>query len=77
MVYLGNDWDELLADEFKKDYYLATTQEGLKGYYEQEQDSFASPEEFEAHYTRPFMEDCIRWDKAFEIMVRDAVSSLD
>ena len=23
MVYLGNDWDGLLADEFKKDYYLA------------------------------------------------------
>ena len=23
MVYLGNDWDLLLADEFKKDYYLA------------------------------------------------------
>ena len=23
MVYLGNDWDGLLADEFKKNYYLA------------------------------------------------------
>lgn len=22
MVHLGNDWDEILADEFKKDYYL-------------------------------------------------------
>lgn len=22
MVHLGNDWDEMLADEFKKDYYL-------------------------------------------------------
>lgn len=26
MVQLGNDWDELLADEFKKDYYLALRQ---------------------------------------------------
>ena len=22
MVNLGNDWDDLLKDEFKKDYYL-------------------------------------------------------
>lgn len=22
MVKLGNDWEEILADEFKKDYYL-------------------------------------------------------
>ena len=22
MVTLGNDWDDLLADEFKKDYYI-------------------------------------------------------
>ena len=22
MVNLGNDWDELLQDEFKKDYYV-------------------------------------------------------
>ena len=23
MVNIGNDWDEILKDEFKKDYYLA------------------------------------------------------
>ena len=32
MVYLGNDWDDLLADEFKKDYYLAL-REFLKSEY--------------------------------------------
>ena len=24
MVRIGNDWDAVLADEFKKDYYLKT-----------------------------------------------------
>lgn len=51
-------------------------QESLKGYFEQEADQFENVEEFEAHYTRAFMEDCIRWDKTFEIMVEGAVSSL-
>ncbi len=49
----------------------------LQGYYEQEADKFASAEEFEIHYTRPFMEDCIRWDIAFEGMVDSAVSTLE
>ena len=26
MVNIGNEWDELLADEFKKDYYLKLRQ---------------------------------------------------
>ncbi len=26
MVNIGNEWDELLADEFKKDYYLQLRQ---------------------------------------------------
>ena len=32
MVCLGNDWDNLLADEFKKDYYLSL-REFLKSEY--------------------------------------------
>ncbi len=50
---------------------------GLQRYYQQEAGEFSSVEEFESHYTRPFMEDCIRWDKAFEIMVAGAVSTLE
>lgn len=51
-------------------------QEGLQEYFEKEADNFANIEEFEAHYSRSFMEDCIRWDKTFEIMVEGAVSNL-
>ncbi len=51
-------------------------QERLKGYFEQEADQFETAEDFEEHYTRSFMEDCIRWDKTFEIMVEGAVSNL-
>ena len=50
--------------------------EGLERYYNQEQENFESVEAFEEHYTKPFMEDCIRWDKAFEMMVENAVSTL-
>ncbi|MBQ3074900.1 MAG: hypothetical protein IJC26_02430 [Clostridia bacterium] len=50
--------------------------EGLERYYSQEQENFESVEAFEEHYTKPFMEDCIRWDKAFEMMVENAVSTL-
>lgn len=52
-------------------------QEGLKGYFEKKADQFEDIEAFEAHYTRAFMEDCIRWDKTFEIMVEGAVSTLE
>lgn len=51
-------------------------QNALQGYFDKEADQFESVEEFEAHYTRSFMEDCIRWDKTFEIMVEGAVSNL-
>lgn len=52
-------------------------QNSLQNYYEQEADKFASAEEFETHYTRALMEDCFRWDKAFEMMVEGAVSTLE
>lgn len=51
--------------------------EGLERYYLQSQEEFDSIEAFEENYTRPFMEDCIRWDKAFEQMVENAVSTLE
>lgn len=50
---------------------------GLERYYAQEEANFESIEAFEEYYTRPFMEDCIRWDKTFERMVEGAVSTLE
>ena len=50
---------------------------GLTRYFDQEKENFDSMEAFEEHYTRPFMEDCIRWDKAFNLIVDNAVSTLE
>lgn len=61
--------------------------EGLKRYYEGEKENATDPEayakefpstkEFEEHYTKIFLEDCFRWDKLFEIMVENAVSTIE
>lgn len=50
---------------------------GLTSYFDREQENFDSVQAFEDHYTRVFMEDCIRWDKAFNQMVDHAVSTLE
>lgn len=54
---------ELSEEEYEK---------GLLSYYESEQDSFSSAEEFEETFTKDILWDCIRWDKTFLILVDNA-----
>lgn len=58
----------LLGVEITKEEY----EKGLESYYESEQDSFSSAEEFEEYFTKDILWDCIRWDKTFLILVENA-----
>ncbi|MBE6711935.1 MAG: hypothetical protein E7580_00280 [Ruminococcaceae bacterium] len=51
--------------------------EGLEKAWEVKKEEFKTVEEFEKHYTKEVLMEAIRFDKTFEVMMKNAVSTLE